>query len=64
MERNKTVKNIEIRDSEKIIISAKEARKLLGNNYKNITDKDLSILTKSLQTFAKIFLDIKKARPP
>ena len=46
------------------VITPKEARKFLGNNYKNITDNDLSILTKSLQNFAKIYLEIKKARPP
>lgn len=54
----------DICQKEQKVITLKEARKLLGNNYKNITDKDLTILTKSLQTFTKIFLDIKKARPP
>jgi hypothetical protein len=53
-----------ILNKQEIPISLKEARKLLGNNYKNITDQDLSIITKSLQTFARIFLETQKARPP
>jgi hypothetical protein len=64
METSETVKTKDIISSEKLIISANEARKILGNNYKNITDKELSIITKSLQNFAKIFLDTQKTRPP
>lgn len=44
----------------KPIISVKEARKLLGKNYQNLTDGKIAELIEQLHELAKLSLDIAR----
>ena len=46
----------------KLIISVKEARKLLGKEYENLTDEKVAELVEQLHELAKVSLDMARER--
>ena len=46
----------------KPIISVKEARKLLGKEYENLTDEKVAELVEQLHGLAKVSLDMARER--
>jgi hypothetical protein len=46
--------------SDKPIISVKEARKVLGKEYSNVSDDNLIVIIKSLTQIAEYYLDFIK----